>query len=206
MSLIDTLLLFLIMTGLAIMPSSSVALVITRSISSNTANGIAVALGILLGDLIFIFLAIFGLSFIAETMGNVFLVIRYLGGIYLLWFGYTLLSNTKKSTLTVNKSSQKGSLITSFSAGLLLTLGDIKAIVFYISLFPTFVDLTALNLIDTFIILLITIIAVGGVKIVYACLANRVMTQTSLIKHEGNIKKAAGGAMLGIGSFIIAKT
>jgi len=50
------------MALLAALPSASVALVITRSATLGVANGIAVSAGIVLGDLIFILLAIFGLS------------------------------------------------------------------------------------------------------------------------------------------------
>lgn len=113
MSIVDSISLFMIMVSLAIIPSTSVALVITRSATLGIRNGVAVALGIVLGDLVFILLAIFGLSVVAETMGGLFVVIKYIGGTYLLWFGYTLLTSKNITTITVNKSNAKGSLVTS---------------------------------------------------------------------------------------------
>ena len=102
MSIIDSISLFAIMVTLAIIPSTSVALVVTRSATLGVGNGIAVALGIVLGDLIFILLAILGLSVIAETMGGFFLVIKYLGGAYLLWLGFVLLTSNNKTTVSAN--------------------------------------------------------------------------------------------------------
>jgi threonine/homoserine/homoserine lactone efflux protein len=165
MSIIDSISLFAIMVTLAIIPSTSVALVVTRSATLGVSNGIAVATGIVLGDLTFILLVLLGMSVVAETMAGVFLTIKYVGGAYLLWLGFTLLTSENKITFSANHSATPGSLITSFLAGFFLTLGDIKAIFFYVSLFPAFVDLSALNTSDIIIIFLITISTVGLVKI-----------------------------------------
>ena len=164
MSIIDSISLFAIMIILAIIPSTSVAFVITRSVTLGIANGIAGALGIVLGDIVFILLAVLGLSMIAESMAGLFLVIKYMGGSYLLWLGYSLLKSKKTMTLFVNKPSKKSSLVVSFFAGLVLTLGDIKAILFYASLFPTFVSLESLKTSGLMIIILVTMVTVGGVK------------------------------------------
>ncbi len=85
MSIIDSISLFVIMVTLAIIPSTSVALVVTRSATLGASNGIAVAIGIVLGDLTFILLVLLGMSVVAETMAGVFLTIKYVGGTYLLW-------------------------------------------------------------------------------------------------------------------------
>ena len=58
------------MAALAAIPSTSVALVLTRSATLGLANGIAVATGIVIGDLIFVLLALLGLYFVAGTMGK----------------------------------------------------------------------------------------------------------------------------------------
>ena len=198
--------LFLVMLTLALIPSSSVAVVVTRSVTHGVPNGIAVSLGIVLGDLIFIFLAILGLSMVAETMGWLFLTIKYIGAIYLIWLGYTMLTSKIKTTITVKNTNQKGSLAASFLAGLFLTLGDIKAIFFYVSLLPTFVDLEALLLTDVLMIVLVTIVTVGGVKVFYAIYAYKVATISKGYNLENKAKKLAGGFMVGAGGYLIVKT
>lgn len=205
MSIVDSISLFTIMLTLAIIPSASVALVVTRSATSGIANGVAVALGIVLGDLVFILLALLGLSVVAETMGGSFLAIKYLGGAYLFWLGYTLLASNTMTTMTVKNPNAKVSLVTSFLAGFFLTLGDIKAIFFYVSLFPTLVDLASLKLSDLFIIIFVTIMTVGGVKIAYALSARKIVTMSRGLKLENGAKKIAGGFMIGAGSYLIVK-
>jgi len=95
--------------------------------------------------------------------------------------------------------------VASFLAGLFLTLGDIKAIFFYVSLFPTFVNLETLHLPDVAIIMLVTIVTVGGVKILYAFSANKLASMSKGYDLESKAKKVAGGFMVGAGSYLIVK-
>lgn len=205
MSIVDVISLFVIMVTLALIPSTSVALVVTRSVTNGISNGIAVSLGIVLGDIAFILLVILGLSVVAETMGWLFLTIKYVGATYLIWLGYTLLVSTSRTAITVSRTKEKGNLIASFLAGFFLTLGDIKAIFFYVSLFPTFVNLETLKLADVLIIMLVTILTVGGVKVFYAFSARKVISMSKGFKLENNAKKAAGSFMIGAGSYLIVK-
>lgn len=206
MSITESISLFGIMVVLAAMPSTSVALVVTRSATSGIANGMAVAAGIVLGDLAFIILAILGLSVVAETMGSLFMIIKYLGALYLFWIGFSLLTEKRTTTIAVNRAGLKGRLVTSFLAGFFLTLGDIKAIVFYVSLFPMFIDLSAIHVLDILVIISITVVAVGGVKVLYALSASRISSLARGLKYENAVRKTAGGLMVGAGSCLIVKS
>lgn len=206
MNIIEIISLFGIMIVLAALPSASVALVVARSVTLGIRNGIAVAAGIVAGDLIFVLLAILGLSVVAETMGSLFMIIKYLGACYLLWLGISLLTSQSKTTITPNTFKQKSSLIASFLAGVFLTLGDIKAIIFYVSLLPMFIDLSALQTQDILIVLFVTITSVGGVKVFYALSAIKVADYARELKFENAARKTAGGLMLGAGTYLIVKT
>lgn len=205
MSIYESIALLGIMVALAAMPSASVALVVARSATLGVANGLAVAAGIVLGDLVFVALAIFGLSVVAEIMGGLFMILKVFGGLYLLWFGFSLLSTRGMEKITIKKTNSKRSLITSFMAGFFLTLGDIKAIVFYASLLPVFVDLSAIQESEIAVIGLVTIFSVGGVKAVYAIFATKVATYVKRIKMESAARKTAGGLMIGAGGYLIVK-
>jgi threonine/homoserine/homoserine lactone efflux protein len=205
MSFLDSTSLFLIMIALAAIPSSSVALVVTRSAMLGIPNGVAVSVGIVLGDLVFILLAILGLSAIAETLGGFFAIVRYLGGGYLLWIGYSLLTAKNKPTHAVSETKMNGNLFVSLLSGFLLTLGDVKAIFFYVSLFPTFLDLTAVSMADLLTVVLITVAAVGGVKVAYAIAAMRLAGMTRDLKLQDGARKVAGSLMIGVGGFLIWK-
>jgi len=205
MNFIDAIFLFAVMAALAAIPSTSVALVITRSATLGLANGIAVATGIVIGDLIFVLLALLGLSVVSETLGDLFSGIKYLGGVYLIGMGISLLRSRDWTTVTVEQR-ELGTLLTSLLAGLFLTLGDIKAIVFYISLFPVFIDTGPLSPSDTGIIVFVTIAAVGGIKTAYAIAARRLAVLPRSLAHGKGIRTIAGCFMIGAGSVMIART
>lgn len=204
MDITSTLLLFMAMVALALLPSASVALVITRSTTAGLHNGIAVGMGIVLGDLLFVCLAVLGMAALAEALGGLFVYVRFVAATYLIWFGIALI---KRAPMLPSNAKDKvsGNLLVSFLSGLLLTLGDIKAVIFYASFLPAFVDLTSLDASDIAVIAGITVVAVGGVKLGYAIAASRLARV--LISHESQRRTevAAGSLMIGTGAYLLVK-
>jgi len=204
MSLVEIIALFVVMTILALVPSASVALVVARSSTAGFLNGSAVAAGIVVGDLVFVFLAVLGMAALADVMGGLFLILRYLAGAYLIWFGISILRSNPLSH--VKASGRSGSTLSaSFLSGLILTLGDVKAILFYASLFPAFIDLGVITALDIAIVVILTIVSVGGVKLGYAYFAKRVVSFVKGSHAERTVKYTAGGFMVATGAYLMAK-
>ena len=192
------------MIVLAFIPSVSVLVVSARSASSGFTHGVFTTIGIVAGDIIFIILAIYGLSVVAEFMGSRFSLIKYLGGAYLIWLGINLW-RSKPGTGEVENNIEP-SILSSFLAGLLITLGDQKAILFYLGFFPAFLDLSSVTLADTGIIIVIATLAVGGAKLVYACMADRASRLLSGSSATKTINIVAGTVMVGVGVVLAVKT
>lgn len=204
MGLFEILVLFMIMAALALTPSASVALVVARTSTGGLCSGGAVAAGIVLGDLVFVGLAILGMTALAEAMGSLFLLMRYLAAAYLIWFGIGLL-RSRPARPTVSSGRSATTVSASFLSGLLLTLGDIKAIFFYASLFPAFVDLTAIGAADIAIIVTLTIVAVGGVKLGYAYFAAQIISALVGSRAAQVARIATGGCMVGAGVYVMSR-
>jgi len=197
--------LILIMTSLALLPSTSVALVVTRSAAAGVCQGVWAAAGIVVGDLLFVLVALLGMSALAQALGPLFVAIKYLAAGYLILFGLSLLRPGKPVDAAA-PSGQVGQSAGSFLAGLLVTLGDVKAIFFYASLFPALVDVAALQVSDITVLLLITLITVGGVKMGYALAARRVVALTRNLPLARKARPLAGCVLLGAGTFLLAKS
>lgn len=204
MTLIGILSLLVAMLVLAAIPSASVALVITRSALYGVKNGTAVAVGIVCGDLIFATLGILGMTVLAETMGAFFAFFKVAGGVYLVWLGIGLL-RSKEAVMVQNDGSGYATVLTSFISGFVLTLGDVKAILFYASFFPVFVDVDRMNRWDVSVIVGVTIFAVGGVKFAYALLARRIVERLQTRRSLRHGRKFAGGLMVGTGVYLVSK-
>ena len=101
---------------------------------------------------------------------------------------------------------RESSLGSSFLAGLLITLGDQKAILFYLGFFPAFVDLARMTFADTLIIIAIAAVSVGGAKLVYAWLAasaGELFVNTHAVR---GLNLLAAAVMIAVGGALLLKT
>jgi len=191
------------MLVLAVVPSVSVLAVSARAAAFGFTHGMFTAFGIVVADIIFILLAVYGLALVAELMGEQFRLIKYIGGVYLIWLGISLWrADSKARRSETIKQSSPGS---SFLTGFLITLGDQKAILFYLGFFPAFIDLTRMTPTDTLIIITIAIIGVGGAKLVYAYLADRASLLFKNTRAIHGINMLAGSVMITVGGVLLLK-
>ncbi len=67
---------------------------VVATVARALASGLAPALGFIAGvamvDLFYLLLAIFGLAAVAHVLGELFIVVKIAGGLYLVWFGIHL--------------------------------------------------------------------------------------------------------------------
>ena len=192
------------MIVLAIVPSVSVLAVTARAAAFGFTHGLFTALGIVAADILFILVAVYGLALIAEMMGDQFRLIQYIGAAYLIWLGISLWR--AETTARAANSVQQSSWSSSFLTGLLITLGDQKAILFYLGFFPAFIDLSKMTPADTLIIVLIAILGVGGAKLVYAFLADRASAMLQDSRALRGINILAACIMIAVGIALLLKT
>ncbi|HEY9629409.1 MAG TPA: LysE family translocator [Coleofasciculaceae cyanobacterium] len=192
--------LFSAMAVLAAIPSVSVLAVSTRSASFGLIHGVFTSLGIVVGDVIFIVIAIWGLALLAETLGSLFFLIKYLGAAYLILLGIGLWRSKSQDLDTPEEG--KSSWLSSFLTGLFITLADQKATLFYLGFFPAFIDISNVSYLDTVIIIAIATVSVGSVKLGYAFMADRARLLISNRIRKG-INRAAGCVMVAVGVFLI---
>ena len=195
--------LFGAMLALAIIPDASVLAVVARSLASGFFHGLVTVIGIVVGDFVFILSAVFGLSLIAEAMGSLFVLVKYFGGAYLVWLGVALWRSRSDSADV--KGIREPSWWSNFLCGLSMTLGDPKAVLFYMSFLPAFVELSSISFIDTLIIMALATTAVAVTKLGYALMADKAK---ALFKSSGarkTINMGAGSVMIGTGLFLVAR-
>lgn len=183
--------LFGAMALLAAVPSVSVLIVSARAASAGFTHGALAAAGIVAADILFILLALFGLALAAEALGEAFQWLRYAAALWLLWLAWGLFR--AGAARGPESAPPRPTAWSSFMAGFLLTLGDQKAILFYLGFFPAFLDLAAMTAGDAIAIVAIAILAVGSVKLAWAFAAAR----------TGGIVGAQAGRVLNIAAAIL---
>jgi len=68
-------------------PGPGVMAVVSNAMAKGAKSGWLTVCGIIVGDFMYLSLAVFGMGFIASLMGETFYIIKIVGGIYLVYMG-----------------------------------------------------------------------------------------------------------------------
>ena len=103
---------------------------------------------------------------------------------------------------TVEAKKGKGGLFASFVAGLTVTLGNPKTMVFYLALVPTLVDLHSLTVADYGILVLCTFVVLMVVLVPYLALAAKARWLLRTPRALKALNRTAAGFMAGAAAAI----
>ena len=189
---------------LAITPGPGVFATIGRALSHGFFQAAAMAAGIVCGDLLYLMLALYGLSAVAQLLGDLFLLIRFLGSGYLILLGLLLiLTQTGQDPGQSTPVQATGS---SFCSGLTITLGNPKVIVFYLGFLPGFLDMRQIHGSNVLMVAATVVLVLGSVLLGYAFLAAQARNILTGSQARHNLNRGAGCIMIGTGSALLATT
>ncbi|MFV2002612.1 MAG: LysE family translocator [Paracoccaceae bacterium] len=101
-------------------------------------------LGVVIGDAVWPFLAILGVSWIVSVFAGFMIVLRGLATVIFVVMGALIIRNAGATITTDSRLTRPGAWA-GFAAGLAVILSNPKAIVFYMGVLPGFFDLTGLS-------------------------------------------------------------
>lgn len=177
-------------------PGPGVALVVSRSLGKGLDRVGWFIAGFLAGDYLLFVLATAGLAIVAQTFETAFAMLRYAGAAYLLYLAWKIWSQPAKP-FDVNDAGPRESPLQAFLSSFLLTLGNPKTIVFFVSIMPLAVDLRAMTPLVfaelSTIIAIVLPLVLGG----YAVLADRARRLFRSEKALRRINRSTAGVMAG---------
>ena len=188
---------------LAATPGPGVIASMARAVSEGFLSSLFFIGGLVCGDIIFLLLALFGLSAIAKILGTLFIIIRIIGGLYLIYLGIKMFKSSKFQVDTNNKI--EFSKRQSFTGGFLTTMGNPKPILFYASVLPTIINFNEVKIMDAvMMVILIAMVSfiVLGTYCYIASLSHKIKMSDTLQKR---INQVAGIVMIIIGLYVIIK-
>ncbi len=182
---------------LALSPGPGLVAILSRALGGGFASGLAVTAGLIIGDAIFLAVAMIGLSAIASTMGPLFQIVKYAGAAYLIWLGVQGL-RAANAPLTV-AAQASGALWQDLLLGLVVTLGNPKPILFYGALLPTFLDLSTVGPRD-FVLLMSVVVGVSVlVYSGYMLMVERARRLLASGRTAKRLNQATGVMLIGSG-------
>jgi threonine/homoserine/homoserine lactone efflux protein len=121
-------------------PGPGVVLSIVSSIQFGVLATIPTILGISLGMFCIAMLAASGVGAIIIASATAFLALKYIGATYLIYLGVKLWTSNQLGFKTNLNESPLPTVVNRFKKGLFITLSNPKPMVFFIALFPQFIN------------------------------------------------------------------
>lgn len=165
-------LLFLVVAAVTVLsPGPGVVMTLTNALRYGVRSTFGGILGIAFGALIVAAISATSVGVLLATSAVAFTILKFVGAAYLIYLGIKLWKSP--SINVIEQPAQDTSFSKHFIEGLSLQLTNPKAVFFFISIFPQFIDLQS-NYSVQFSILVATYIAlVLGIHSIYALFAKR---------------------------------
>lgn len=208
----EVLVAFAVALGLAAAsPGPGVIALVGHALRRGFAGSLAFALGMMVGDLVFLTLALSGLAVIAGTMGGLFLALKLIGAAWLIWLGVRAwrtpalpLADLAAQEADRPPRSARAPLLR-WLAGCALILGNPKTMLFYLAVLPTVLDLHAVTLEGAALVALVAVAVNAAVLLTYAALAARARRLFASARAVRRLNRASGAALVGAGVAVAAR-
>ena len=125
-------------------PGPSIAALVARVISKGFRDVFPFLAAMWIGEAIWLSMAVFGLAFVAQSFHLAFVIIKWAGVAYLVYLAWKMWFAPVE--LRDGAMPQRDSPARLFMAGMAVTLGNPKIMMFYLALLPTIIDLGSVSL------------------------------------------------------------
>ncbi|OUS38167.1 lysine transporter LysE ['Osedax' symbiont bacterium Rs2_46_30_T18] len=194
----------------SIIPGPSMLIALTHGVKYGAKATMATALGNTLASCIQAVISIAGLGVLIATSGALFLVIKYIGALYLVYLGVML---WRSASFNLDNSSSAGDgkrqapLFKMFRQGFVIAAGNPKAILFFTALFPQFIDPGQASLSQYLIMVSLVCICAFSCAMSYAIGGNYLASVFKTSNISKLINKITGGIFVtsGLGLIISSK-
>lgn len=125
-------------------PGPSIAALVARVVSGGFRGVFPFLAAMWIGEAVWLSMAVFGLAVVAQTFHLAFMAVKWAGVAYLCWLAWKMWS--APVVLCEGGMPEAQSPLKLFFAGMAVTLGNSKIMMFYMALLPAIVDLRAITL------------------------------------------------------------
>ncbi len=198
--------LVLYMGGMALLwavPGPVWVAIIARTLAGGFAAAWPLAVGVVLGDLIWPLCAIFGLSWILSVYGDFLTALKWVAAATFCLMGVLLIRKPAGPVTTESRLTKPGRW-PGFLTGVAAVLGNPKAILFYMGVLPGFFDLGRINGADIGAILFVSALIPLLGNLVLALFVDRARRLVASPESVRRINLWSGVLLIGVGLAILA--
>jgi threonine/homoserine/homoserine lactone efflux protein len=156
------------------------------------------ALGVVVGDVVWPLVAIFGVSYLVSVYADFMVVLRYFGAAMFLVMGIALLRHPD-ADLSRDRRLTKPGMWAGFLAGLLVIMSNPKAILFYMGVLPSFFDFRVITVWDIVAICTISFVVPLLGNLMLALMMHRARAFLASPQAVRRLNIGAGGLLVLVG-------
>lgn len=182
----------------AALPGPAQGTLVATVITRGRASALSFVIGMVTGNSLWLIATIFGLASLALRYESLFVAVKWLGVVYLLFMAWRLWSDAA-IVEPASETKSKG-----FAAGMLLTLGNPKAVVFFGAILPQAFDLSALSVTEALLIVALGLLIDTAVQAIYLIVALKARGLISEPAHMRLVNRAAA-SLIGGCALLVAK-
>jgi threonine/homoserine/homoserine lactone efflux protein len=190
----------------AAIPGPGMTALVARSVSGGAVTGFTMLTGLILGDLIYLSVAVFGLAVIAHNYTSLFTLINWAASLYLCWLAWQFW-RYQPQAVDIDQRATRKELASAWFSGLTITLGNPKTIAFYLAILPLVISLDNVSLQIWGLMLvpltIFVLLAVGAVFILAALKIRHFLTSA---EAQRLLFRSTGVIMLLAAIGMVAKT
>jgi len=176
-------------------PGPSVAALVARVISKGARDVLPFLAAMWLGETIWLTCAVAGLAAIAETFHYAFAAIKWLGVCYLLYLAWKMWFVSPDNDGEALPDAQ--SPLKLFLAGMTVTLGNPKIMMFYMALLPSIIDIRAVTVVGWAELVATTLLVLIVIDISWALAAAKARSFLKSRRAVRMANRASAGTMAG---------
>ena len=172
-----------------------------RAVSGGFQAAWPLAVGVAIGDLVWPLVAIGGMSWLASSLGEVMLVLRWGAGLMFVIMGILVIRSAGQK-VTENRALTRPGAWAGFVAGVAVIMGNPKAILFYMGLLPGFFDLGGLSWIDVVAIISLSFAVPLLGNLAMAALVHSLRVVLASPQAMRRLNLTSGGLLIGVGMLL----
>lgn len=183
----------------AVIPGPQIVAIVAHALKSGYRRAAWATAGMVLGDVLYLATVLTGLAYIAETFSLLLIAIKWAGVAYLCWLAYRFW--TSREGLNIDEGEDPGHGTNAFISGVLVTIGNPKSILFYVSIVPTVLDLHEVTLLDGAVLVLLTALILSAAQFPFAIAGARARLS---FQSPRMMRLFNRGAAIGIGGAAVS--
>ena len=186
-------------------PGPTVVTLVARVLTLGRRANLPFAAGLIVGDVIWLACAVFGLAALAAQAHEVMVVLKWLGVCYLVYLAYRLWTAPVQAVepdLATARRRQVGSAF----GGLAVAIANPKTMMFYLALIPNLLDMSEVDGVTFLQLTCVLVVVYGAVQALYMAGAIRARRVLGSPAARRAVNRGSAVVLTGTAAVVAART